>query len=566
MGDGSALVVDLASPLERFADGASEEARGFRDSLFGYVKQLVADIGIDAEPQLAVQRHADGDQGDQPYRLLMNERKARLRRDMLGAEIDAERLAFVVARDLFENRELLLTPSVVERARDDWSSHGDAASLARLSSADFGKVLTELVRHCFWIAGPRPDHSGEARVRSLVTEPFDGVELFAEAAAARRGSLALNVAVGRDLYDALSKPHPWTASVPIKDISAADLPGVLQSLFYEEIGLVPPALTLGPDAALRANEFVIQLNDLRLPVGRGLGPDEVMVSVSPDRLSRVGVVGVPAVDPPIEGEAVIVQVDDAAAEILRGGQFDVWGSMGFLALALAREMRARPGVFLVSDVVGYGLKELASTHPDLVHAARMRFGVEGITRILRYLLDELVSVQDLRGVLEAAVAVDGVSDVDQSRFTAASPRRGALRYVAPGEEGNDLATYADCVRRACPRLVVSRFNLWSGALSIVRVDERIESRIAMAEVEPLSEDEHRALIRAVEKAFEPLRTRSPVPVILTNGQARRRLRAAIERELPLLSVLSYQEVPPGTKLDTVGWIQSEGGAAKASSG
>jgi flagellar biosynthesis component FlhA len=181
--------------------------------------------------------------------------------------------------------------------------------------------------------------------------------------------------------------------------------------------------------------------------------------------------------------------------------------------------------------------------------------VDGITEILRLRIDEGVSIKDLAGILEAAVAVDGATSVDQSRYAVASPRDGAIRFAIEGEhEPEDVAEIVDCVRRSCPRLVSWRYVSSWGTLDAIRVATDIEARIVDVD-HPLGEAERGRVLAAVRSAYATAVSKLvAAPVVVTNGQVRRRLRELAALEFPTLPILSFQEIPPAVKLKTAGWI------------
>ena len=68
------------------------------------------------------------------------------------------------------------------------------------------------------------------------------------------------------------------------------------------------------------------------------------------------------------------------------------------------------------------------------------------------------------------------------------------------------------------------------------------------EVSALDPNEVQRLVRDVSKSMEQVSQRGQVPVLLTTPELRRHVRRLLGRFLPGLSVLSYNEISPDTRI------------------
>ena len=59
--------------------------------------------------------------------------------------------------------------------------------------------------------------------------------------------------------------------------------------------------------------------------------------------------------------------------------------------------------------------------PELIDAALARFSVERICLLLRNLLTEEISIENMRTILESMLAVNGTTDVDLNRYIVFMP-------------------------------------------------------------------------------------------------------------------------------------------------
>jgi type III secretion protein V len=151
--------------------------------------------------------------------------------------------------------------------------------------------------------------------------------------------------------------------------------------------------------------------------------------------------------------------------------------------------------------------------------------------ILRRLVDEGISVRDLRGILES------------------------LSQVAASDK--DPLNLAEFVRSQMRRPITHQLTLGSGELDVVLLDGAIEetvrgaiSRTAAGSFLTLAPAAARDVVRAVRRA---LGERDPSStVLLTQPDVRRFFRKLVEVDLPELRVVSYAELLPEVVLKPVG--------------
>ena len=109
----------------------------------------------------------------------------------------------------------------------------------------------------------------------------------------------------------------------------------------------------------------------------------------------------------------------------------------------------------------------------------------------------------------------------------------------------------EAVRHALARPLSSRYRGSDGAIHAVAVSPVLDSRLgASVQIQPgyvgfdLSGSDSRATIEAIERAVGQLTAAGHPPVLLCSTRIRLSLRHLIERQLPTLAVLSYEEILP----------------------
>jgi type III secretion protein V len=151
--------------------------------------------------------------------------------------------------------------------------------------------------------------------------------------------------------------------------------------------------------------------------------------------------------------------------------------------------------------------------------------------VLRRLVEERVSVRDLRGILEA------------------------LSMVAGTEK--DPLNLAEYVRSQMRRAITFRLTAGLGQLDVVLLDGLLEdtirraiTRTAAGAFLALPPQAARDVLGAVRRAVATLPARER-PVLLTQPDIRRFVRKLVEPEMPDLSVVSYAELLPEVALKPV---------------
>jgi type III secretion protein V len=188
-------------------------------------------------------------------------------------------------------------------------------------------------------------------------------------------------------------------------------------------------------------------------------------------------------------------------------------------------LRARAVDFLgISETQGL-LDQLEQIAPATVRQVVPKpIGVTQLADILRRLVEERVSVRDLKGILEA------------------------LALVGPSEK--DPLSLAEFVRSHQKRAITHALTGGASELRVLLLDPSIEdairgaiTRTAAGSFLTLSPAAGRDIVKAVKRALEPL-AGSRTPPLLTQPDIRRFARKLVELDLPELRVVSYAELLP----------------------
>jgi type III secretory pathway component EscV/Tfp pilus assembly protein PilF len=334
---------------------------------------------------------------------------------------------------------------------------------------------------------------------------------------------------------------------------------IVQSTLFSELGILIPEVRMETDSTLADKEFRLVINGVELPKVEGLASDEYMVEQSAEELTSFGVTARPVVNPANGKEAAILRQSDLAISDASGVGLVTWEPLEYVMLVLSIELRKRATSFVDIEVTRYFLDRLQDSAPALVRSALARFSAEQICRVLQLLLEEEISIRDLRGVLEGLLSVNGTFEIDLSRFIVLPCR---TDHPYPASRGRGLADltvpeYAEAARTSLKRYITSKYLRGASALYAYLLSPEVASRIreSIASVErPIMPEEVERLKAALRTEMASLSPYVPAPVLLTTIDIRRAARNLIADEFPELAVLSFQELANESSLHSLARI------------
>lgn len=160
----------------------------------------------------------------------------------------------------------------------------------------------------------------------------------------------------------------------------------------------------------------------------------------------------------------------------------------------------------------------------------------GVQKVLQNLLKEQISIRDLSTILET------------------------LADYAPLSKDIDLLT--EYVRQALARPITKQYQAPDGSLPVVTIDREIEDMISQS----IKSTEHgsylalepnlaQRILTKLKDTLERFSTTNYQPVILASPQVRMHLRRLTERFIKNLIILSYNEVAPNVRIQTLGVVK-----------
>jgi type III secretion protein V len=306
----------------------------------------------------------------------------------------------------------------------------------------------------------------------------------------------------------------------------------LRDALYLETGVRFPGVRVRPQVkALPEFGFMVRVNDIPVLQEKIL-PGYLLATAPPEKLQRLSVEAKP-IQHPIS-KAKMSLIEEQHKDVVTAAGISVWNAAGMVALYVAGVLRKKAKQFIGLQEVSELMERLEKAYPALVKEVIPKVAtVPQLVNVLRRLVDENVSIRDLKTIVEALGEFgtfdgDGLFLTEKVRSSLASQ----LAYAYAGMENR---------------------------LSVVLLDPVIEDTIASSIVRNahgqmlhLEPDIVRQIVQTMAAALQPMVAQGKRPVILTNTEIRRFVRKLVETDLPSVAVLSYDELPADLTIQPMG--------------
>ncbi len=296
-----------------------------------------------------------------------------------------------------------------------------------------------------------------------------------------------------------------------------------------DLGIAVPPIRVRDNLQLRPNSYLVKIYGLEVAQA------EVMVSrllaMNPGT-ATAPIDGIPTTEPAFGLPALWI-AENARSEAEMAG-YTVIDPTSVIATHLTELIKAHSPDLLGRQETSALLDNIKSHYPVVVDELVPGLLTVGeVQRVLQNLLRERIPIRNLVMILETLADAARVSkDVD---FLTEKVRGALARHIS--------AEYAE-----------------NGLLSVITVDPRLES--LLAEAVRRGEDAFALLDpNTVSRIYTSLTRQIAVaqnaglqPIVLCSPSVRLALKRLTERAAPQLVVLSYSEIAPGLKVESIGQI------------
>ncbi len=312
-----------------------------------------------------------------------------------------------------------------------------------------------------------------------------------------------------------------------------DLIPKMRAALYQDMGIRYPGVHVTTDSTtLSYAEYAILLNEV--PVIRGKVLEQhVLTNEIEQNLQRYnipfvvqkGAFGLPS-----------VWVNESFIPILDKAAIKYWKPLEVAILHLSYFFRQTAQEFLGIQEMRAMLEFMERSFPDLVKEVTRLVPLQKLTEIFRRLVQEQISIKDLRTIMEA------------------------LSEWAQTEKDTVLLT--EYVRSSLKRYITNKYSQGKSTISVYLLDPEIEEIVRGAVKQTsagsylaLDPDSINRIMRSMRQTIVPIPPGGQPAVVLTAIDVRRFVKKLIESEYPDIAVISYQEILPEVRIQPLGRIQ-----------
>jgi type III secretion protein V len=310
------------------------------------------------------------------------------------------------------------------------------------------------------------------------------------------------------------------------------IPKMRQAL-YADLGVRFPGVHVRTDSpSLETDEYSIHLNEVPVVRGKVL-ENYLLTNENEENLRRYNLpftsyknsLGLPS-----------LWVDAKNEELLKKAGIRYWNNLEVVVLHLSYFYRHYANEFLGIQEVKSMIEFMEKSFPDLIKEVTRLIPLQKLTDIFKRLIQEQVSVKDLRTIMES------------------------LSEWAQTEKDTVLLT--EYVRSSLKRYISFKYSQGQTVLSVYILDPEIEDMVRGAIKQTsqgsylaLDPDSVQLILQGIRNTVAPPPPGGQPPVLLTAIDVRRFVRKLIEMEFPDISVVSYQEIIPEIRIQPLGRIQ-----------
>jgi flagellar biosynthesis protein FlhA len=300
----------------------------------------------------------------------------------------------------------------------------------------------------------------------------------------------------------------------------------------QEIGIIVPPVHIQDNMQLKPGEYVIQLKGNE--IARGELMTNYYLAMNPGNVDEK-VDGLETSEPTYGLPALWIK--QAVKEEALSKGYTVVDLATILTTHLSEIIRRHSFELLGRQEVQRMLDQLKHSHPKVVEELVPNLlSLGGVVKVLQNLLREQVPIRDLLVILES------------------------LADWAPATKDPDVLT--EHVRQAMARTLTKLHQNSSGELPVINLGHSVESAVANA-LQQSEQGSFMALDPAIAnqmmshlaRCLEKAASMNCQPVVLCSPQIRLHMKKIIDRFIPNVCVLSYNEILPGAEIIAIATVE-----------
>lgn len=297
-----------------------------------------------------------------------------------------------------------------------------------------------------------------------------------------------------------------------------------------DMGLVVPPIRIIDNMRLQPNEYCIKIKGVE--VGRGILKLSQYMAINPGG-EREPLAGEATTDPAFGLPAIWVHEDEREKAEREG--YTIVDPPSIIATHLTEVIKQHGAEILGRQEVQTILDNLKKEYPVVVEEVSGLFSVGEIQKVLQGLLAEQVSVRNVVVIMETLSDYGKITK--DPVFLIEKVRQALARQI--------------CLQYADEDKVIRTLVLEPGLEQKI-IDSREETPMGIASA--LDPDLQESFIALLADTIKQLQEEGHLPVLLCSEAARPLVHSSTKRSLPFLAVLSWPEIAPGVKVESLGEI------------
>ncbi len=304
----------------------------------------------------------------------------------------------------------------------------------------------------------------------------------------------------------------------------------------QELGFVIPGVRVMDDLSLPPNQYTVEIRGTKIAVGEAL-PGHFFVIEAPGELKRQGIEAIDAIDPITNQPAS--WVTENQIDLLQESGIPFQNLTDYIAQHFSEVIKQHSDEIMTRQNVQSLLDLVKNTNaaivrelvPDLLSLGQVH-------KVLQTLVRERISVRDLSTILERLADYAHVS--------------------------RDTNLLAEHVRQSLARQICSKYVDPDDTITVFTIDPQLEETMINAVHQSeygafLALDPHlgEKVIAQINDHISNFRRMDKPPCGLCSPRLRPHLKKFTERNHPSLTILSYQEIVPQVKVQSIGIITSD---------
>lgn len=303
--------------------------------------------------------------------------------------------------------------------------------------------------------------------------------------------------------------------------------------FAQELGIVVPMVMVRDNIQLKPGEYQILLKGNI--IGKGNLMVDYLLAMDPgDVLEKIE--GVPGKEPAYGLDAIWIKQSLKEEATFRG--YTVVNSSTVIVTHLTKLIEEYASELISRQDVQGLVDSLKDEHPKVVEEviASDRLALGDVVKVLQHLLEEKVNIRDLLTIFETLA--DHCRTIKNTevltRYVRKSLGRGIIKKYLDADNNLVVVT----LDRAVEDLLVSGLQHHEDGSSSLQLDPEMAQKI----------------LNGIATTLEKFQTSGHQPIILCGSLVRWELKQLINRFIPGVTVLAFDEIPQGISTKSLGIV------------